>query len=54
MAVKARKGLSGTLFLPGKPKRTRIGDGWRVRSRVCSGRTKRSSPRKKYRGQGKG
>jgi hypothetical protein len=54
MAAKARKGLNGTLHLSGKPKRTRIGDGWRVRSRVCSGRTKRSNPRKKYRGQGKG
>jgi len=54
MAVKARKGLSGTIHIAGKPKRTRIGDGWRVRCRVFSGRTKRSSARKKYRGQGKG
>jgi len=35
------------------PKRTRIGDGRRVRTRLNQGRTKRSSPRKPYRGQGK-
>jgi len=54
MAVKAKKGLSGSTHIGGKPKRTRIGDGWRVRSRIFSGRTKRSNARKKYRGQGKG
>lgn len=45
--------FSGADFIGGKPKRTRIGDGRRVRSQKSSGRTKRSSDRKVYRGQGK-
>ena len=35
------------------PKRTRIGDGRRVRTRLDQGRTKRSPSRTTYRGQGK-
>ena len=38
-------------FLAGKPKRTRIGSGRKVRN--SQGRTKRSGPKKAYRGQGK-
>lgn len=40
-------------FTPGPPKRTRIGDGKRVRTRLNQGRTKRSPSRKPYRGQGR-
>lgn len=47
------KSISGIDFVSGSPKRTRIGDGRRVRSQKFSGRTKRSSNRKVYRGQGK-
>jgi len=46
--------MMGGAFIEGKPKRTRIGNGRRVRNIKNSGRTKRSSPRKTYRGQGKG
>jgi len=47
------KSISGINFVNGAPKRTRIGDGRRVRSQSSTGRTKRSSNRKVYRGQGK-
>jgi|DEB0MinimDraft_6_1074348.scaffolds.fasta_scaffold03597_2 hypothetical protein len=49
----ARKSLTGGSFVEGKPKRTRIGNGRRVRTIKVTGRTKRSSGRKIYRGQGK-
>jgi hypothetical protein len=47
------KSLTGNIHKEAAPKRTRIGDGRRIRSRVFSGRTKRASARKAYRGQGK-
>lgn len=40
-------------FQSAPPKRTRIGEGRRVRTRLNQGRTKRSPPRKPSRGQGK-
>lgn len=49
-----KKSLSGVKFVESKPKRTRIGDGRRVRCNSASGRTKRSPNKKVYRGQGKG
>ncbi len=42
-----------TTFTPGRPKRTRIGDGKSVRTEKRTGRTNRSSPKKPYRGQGR-
>jgi len=45
---------TAVVFEPAAPKRTRIGDGRRVRTRLAQGRTKRSPSRKFYRGQGKG
>jgi len=45
---------TATVFESAPPKRTRIGDGRRVRTRLAQGRTKRSPKRKFYRGQGKG
>ena len=47
------KSLTGNIHKEAAPKRTRIGNGRRIRSRVFSGRTKRASARKAYRGQGK-
>lgn len=49
----AKKAFSTSVHVPGHPKRTRIGNGLRVRNRVWTGRTKRSSPRKVYGGQGR-
>lgn len=43
---------AATIFESAAPKRTRIGDGRRVRTNRNQGRTKRSSPQKRYRGQG--
>lgn len=40
-------------FQSGPPKRTRIGDGKRVRTNNNQGRTKGSPSQKPYRGQGK-
>ena len=40
-------------FKLGSPKRTRIGDGRRVRTNLNQGRIKRSPSRKPYRGQGR-
>lgn len=45
---------SSTVFESAPPKRTRIGDGRRVRTNKNQGRVKRGSPRKPYVGQGKG
>ena len=45
--------LRNKSFIESTPKRTRIGDGRRVRTIKNAGRTKRSSPKKTYRGQGK-
>lgn len=42
-----------TQFESHPPKRTRIGDGRRVRTRLNQGRTKGSPSRKPYRGQGR-
>lgn len=47
------RSLTGNIFVIGSPKRTRIGNGRRVRSNTSSGRTKRSPNKKLYRGQGK-
>lgn len=44
---------TATVFESAPPKRTRIGDGRRVRTNRNQGRVKRSSPQKPYRGQGK-
>jgi len=41
-----------TVFESAPPKRTRIGEGRRVRTNRNTGRVKRSSPQKRYRGQG--
>lgn len=43
---------STAVFESAPPKRTRIGEGRRVRTNRNQGRVKRSSPRKPYRGQG--
>lgn len=48
------RSFSGADFIGGQPKRTRIGNGRRVRTQKVTGRTKRSGGRKVYRGQGKG
>lgn len=44
---------TSTVFESAPPKRTRIGDGRRVRTNRNQGRVKRSSPKKAYRGQGR-
>lgn len=43
---------TATVFESAPPKRTRIGNGRRVRTNRNQGRVKRSSPSKRYRGQG--
>lgn len=43
---------TNVIFESAPPKRTRIGEGRRVRTNNNQGRTKRSSPKKPYRGQG--
>jgi hypothetical protein len=44
---------SAATFESAPPKRTRIGSGRRVRTNRNQGRVKRSSPEKRYRGQGR-
>jgi hypothetical protein len=51
MAVKAKVGLTkGTSYNPGRPKKSRQGDGLGTKYAASS----RNGARKKYRGQGKG
>ena len=50
MAVRSKVGLNKSAFMPGKPKKTRQGNGKNTKYAA----TARNSARKMYRGQGKG
>ena len=49
MAVKAKVGLNKNGYIPGRPKKSRQGDGMGTKYAASS----RNNARKKYRGQGK-
>jgi hypothetical protein len=50
MAVRSKVGLNKSNFMPGKPKKSRQGNGKNTKYAATS----RNSARKMYRGQGKG
>ena len=49
MAVRSKIGVSGTSFMPGKPKKTRQGSGKNTKYAASS----RNNKKKAYRGQGR-
>ena len=49
MAVRSKIGVSGTSFMPGKPKKTRQGSGKNTKYAASS----RNNAKKMYRGQGR-